>query len=351
MRFSYTSPLALLLLGTSLALGWSCGAKDASSTFATSGGPGSSSGSNSGSGAGGSIGTGVTGSTSSTAAGSPTGVIMTTVGTGSGAGGTGIVDFDAANCGSNVQGTKQIPIDVFIMQDKSGSMECPASDDGCPDNSPGGNVPMPLVHPTRWEATTMALNSFVASPQSAGIGIGLGFFAAGGGGNGQCNIMNYATPVVPIAPLPGNATAFTMAVAAMMPNGGTPTTPALTGAIQYAQAYTMQQAGARTAAVLFVTDGLPSDGCNPRSSVMNATTAAANGFAATPSIKTFVVGLGSTATLDAIALAGVGGVKANCPDPASATCYIPANPKQISQSIRMLKSTASVADTVGFPPC
>ncbi len=328
MRFSYASPLSLLLVGTCIAVGWSCGAKDQSSTFATSGSASTSGGGPATSGAGGNVGTGSgTSGTSSTAAGTQTGVIMTTGTTGSG--GTGVVDLDAANCGTTTQGTKQIPIDVFIMQDKSGSMECPAAGDDCPvgNQSVAQYVaanPTIMAHPTRWEATTTALNGFAMSPMANGIGIGIGFFAAMGGNNAECNILGYATPTVPIAPLPGNAMAFTAAVGATAPAGGTPTTPALTGAIQYAQAYTTMQAGARTAAVLFVTDGLPSDNCNPRSNPMNATAAAAAGFAATPSIKTFVVGLGSVATLDTIALAGVGGNKAACPDPASATCYIPA---------------------------
>jgi hypothetical protein len=293
MRFVHTSSLSLFSLGIVSVLSWGCASKDASSTFSGSGtgnatGPGSGPGS------------GPTGNgPSSGPGGTGTGIVITTGSGGSGGGSS--VDRDA-NCGRTSQGTKQIPIDIFIMQDKSGSMECPAADDTC-----GGQVPNPVVHPTRWEATTMALNTFVASPQANGIAVGLGLFAAGTGNNNnaQCNVALYSTPVVPIAPLPGNAMAFSTAVAASGPNGGTPTTPALTGAIAYARAYTMMQMGQRTAAVVLVTDGLPS-GCN--SSVMNAAAAAQAGFMGTPSIKTFVIGMGDTAALEEIALAGSGGM-------------------------------------------
>ncbi len=68
----------------------------------------------------------------------------------------------------------------------------------------------------------------------------------------------------------------------------------------------MQQMGMRTAAVLLVTDGVPT-GCN-RNMVPDAAAAAMAGFTGTPQIKTFVVGMGDTAALDQIALAGSGGM-------------------------------------------
>jgi hypothetical protein len=319
MRFVHTSTLSLLSVGILSTVAFGCASKDASSTFSTSGSTGSTgSGSGPGSGAGG----GLSGSGSgSGTAGS--GIVVTTSGS-TGSGGSR-VDRDA-NCGAERQGTKQIPIDIYIMQDKSGSMQCPAADDMCPDNN-GGAVPTPLVHPTRWEATTMALNTFVGSmqAQASGIGIGIGFFApTAGGNNAACNAATYATPIVPIAPLPGNAMPFTAAVGATMPNGSTPTTPALTGAIQYARAYTAMQMAGRTAAVVLVTDGLPAACGNAANTVQTAAAAAAAGFMGMPSIKTFVIGMGNTAALEEIAVAGVGGVRANCPlGAAAATCYIP----------------------------
>jgi len=110
------------------------------------------------------------------------------------------------------------------MQDKSASMDCPVSNDVCPDDS-NGAAPMPLVHPTRWEATTLALDTFVVSPQSSGVGIGIGFFTVPGSNATACDVMSYATPTVPIAPLPGNSQAFVAAVATWLKMLATPEAP------------------------------------------------------------------------------------------------------------------------------
>jgi hypothetical protein len=177
----------------------------------------------------------------------------------------------------------------------------------CPEDT-GGLVPTPVMHPTRWEATTTALNTFVNSMQASGISIGIGFFApTTGAGNAACNANTYATPVVPIAPLPGNAMPFTAAIGATAPAGNTPTTPALEGALAYASAYTTASMGMRMAAVVLVTDGLPTACGTAINSVATAAMAAQTAFMGTPSIKTFVVGMGNTAALDQIALAGSGG--------------------------------------------
>jgi hypothetical protein len=199
-----------------------------------------------------------------------------------------------ASCAEQAGDTRAITSDIFIMLDKSSSMNCPASDDAC------DNPPSTLTHPTRWEAVTTAINSFVNAPGSAGIGVGIGFFAARG--NDVCNVAFYATPAVPIAPLPASAAAISAAIAATTPHAGTPTVPALQGAINYATTYTQGTAG-RTAAVVFVTDGQP-NGCG--STIPGAAMAAAMAYGGMPQIKTYVVGLGATASLDAIALAGSG---------------------------------------------
>jgi hypothetical protein len=290
MRFARTSALSLLTVGFAWSLAWGCGNKDPGSTFATGSGTQTGTNSGPGPGAGGGIGTN-SGTNTTTGINPPVGA--------GGQGGSGVVNPDA-NCGAIRQGTKQIPVDVFVMQDKSGSMDCPASDDACQ------NPAMPLMHPTRWEAMGTALGTFVDSPAPAmaGVAIGIGFFPGGGGG---CNAATYANPTVAIAPLPANATPIKNAIAANMPNGGTPTTPALTGAIQYARQYTMDQMGQRTAAVLLVTDGVPT-GCTPNTPA-TAAMVAMNAYNGTPQIKTFVVGMGDTAALDQIALAGSGGMQ------------------------------------------
>ncbi len=130
-------------------------------------------------------------------------------------------------------------------------------------------------------------------------------------------------PTVPIALLPGNAMNVTNAITANSPGGGTPTLPALTGALDYARTYTMNTPG-RSAAVLLVTDGIP-NGC--ASTIPAAAMAAQQAYAGTPQIKTYVVGLGDTAALDQIALAGSGNM----------THYFPATGDVAGQLAKVLQ--------------
>lgn len=306
MKSSNTSIRAWPSLG--LAVLAACSAHGDGSTFATGAGSGSG---------GPAIGAG--GSGIGTSGSATTGIISTTgAGGNPGGGGSGTVDRDAS-CGQTAAGAKLISTDVYVLEDRSTSMNCPVSDDLC------DNPPSPIVSPTRWDAFTMAVNSFVNSPAAAGVGVGIGFFPLGGGSN--CSASAYAKPSVSIAPLPGNAMPIGSAIAATSPSGGTPTLPALTGAIDYAKAYTMNTPG-RTAAVLLVTDGIP-NGCN--STIAAAAMVAQQAFMGTPPIKTYVVGLGNTAALDQIALAGTGGM----------THYFPATGNVADALVTALKQITS----------
>ena len=118
----------------------------------------------------------------------------------------------------------------------------------------------------------------------------------------------YAAPAVEVAALPGAATVLTTSLGAHMPDGLTPTSGALTGAISHAQALAKANGGHRVVTLL-ATDGLPSE-CTP-ADTMGVASIAAAGLAGTPSISTFVIGvfapdeaLDAQTTLDAIAAAG-----------------------------------------------
>jgi hypothetical protein len=288
MRYGNATMLCMLAVGAVWGVSNGCGSSGDSSVF----GPGNSSGTLSG-GSGTNTGGSLTGGTGNTGTG-----ILTTGSTGTGNTSTGTGGGDA--CSADTSDSSSIPSDIFIMLDKSGSMNCPAADSNCE------MPPNPITHPTRWEAFTMAVSGFVSSPAANGIGVGIGHFSAGSG----CDVATYARPDVPIAALPGNAGAINNAVMALMPGSNTPTVPALQGALQYATQYTQNTPG-RAASVVFITDGLP-NGCN--STIPAAAMAAQNAFMGTPSIKTYVIGLGNTANLDQIALAGTG----------NATHYFPA---------------------------
>jgi hypothetical protein len=211
-----------------------------------------------------------------------------------------------------------VPNDLFIMLDRSDSMNAGI----------GAN---PQVRPSAWDAATAAIRSFVRSPQAAGVGVGIGFFGNGGFLSADsCNAADYAKPSVAIAALPGNALAIDDAIAGMFAGSGTPTTPALQGAIDYAKAYLAVTPG-RTASVLLVTDGVPS-GCN-NDSVSSVATVATAAYGGQPRVKTFVVGIGDTAALDQIALAGSGG----------ATHYIPADGDVVTPLTTALGTIARMA--------
>jgi hypothetical protein len=110
-------------------------------------------------------------------------------------------------------------------------------------------------------------------------------------------------PIVDIAPLgsTGQAAALTTAVGNETPNGtGTPTVPALTGAIQKAVAWKTANP-THIVVVVLATDGQP-NGCGGIAAVEKA---AAAGVSGTPSVLTYVIGVGSsTGNLDGIAMSG-----------------------------------------------
>jgi hypothetical protein len=258
----------------------------------------------------------------------------------------------AAGCAADTHEGEQLPLDLVVMLDRSGSMT--------EDTAAG---------PTKWEAVTQALTSFVTAPTSAGLGVGLQYFplikagvpetctndsqcGTSGpcllktclGGNqiipctsngscgpfGQCadlgycsgNPAIYCAPVgstacgnegncvklsssscinatscllgdytnlaVPIALLPGNETALVNSINAQDPYGDTPTGPALQGAIDQAKAYNQANPTHRVAVVL-ATDGLPTS-CNP-TQINQIAQLAASAYAGTPSVVTFVIGV------------------------------------------------------------
>jgi len=172
-------------------------------------------------------------------------------------------------CDADVYTGERKRLDIYMMIDDSGSM-----------------IPW-------WPATIEAISMFWMDPGSAGIGIGEQFFGS------NCDPAYYATPRVGIAPLPNNLGALEMGFP-IAPFEGTATLPAMEGAIQHARQWTMTNPDAKTV-VLLVTDGLPDD-CN--STVENVSAVIAEGFNGSPSIQTFVIGLGDLGALNMFAQAG-----------------------------------------------
>jgi hypothetical protein len=184
--------------------------------------------------------------------------------------GKGTMDAGPMTCGGDKYHAEQRPLDMYVMFDDSGSM-----------------IPW-------WVSATQAFTQFLNAPESAGIGVGLQFFGT------SCDVATYSTPKVAIAALPGNAQALTAAFP-ILPIESTPTEPALRGAINYARTWQTGHADHKVV-VLLVTDGEPTE-CN--STVPSVTQVATDGFGGTPSIPTYVLGLGLSLTnLHSIAMAG-----------------------------------------------
>lgn len=203
---------------------------------------------------------------------------------------------DAAAKSCTVQlTTGLVPVDIYLMVDQSGSMS---------DTLAGGA--------TKWSVTTQAITSYVASAASpSSLGVGVQYFGRPSGD--ECSSAFYATPEVPIAPLTSTvsfggqtvtqAQAIGMSLAQHQPTTDTPTYPALQGALEHAQSWQVSHP-ARKVAVVLATDGDPTSGCG-NDDVQGIRALAAAALGGTPSIQTFVVGVGSSYTnLQTIASGG-----------------------------------------------
>lgn len=185
-------------------------------------------------------------------------------------------------CAAVTVGAELVPLDLYVVLDRSGSMV----------NSALG--------PLRWPPVRDALNQFFQSPSAAGIGIALTMFAHPT--QSQCVANSYATPLVAMAPLPGSASGHattlqnTMNTYAPVLGIGTPTESAMQGAVTFAKNHKSANPN-RTVAIVLATDGLPgAAGCSGQTAA-GVQTAIANGFNGSPSIRTFVIGIDPNAQM------------------------------------------------------
>jgi hypothetical protein len=118
---------------------------------------------------------------------------------------------------------------------------------------------------------------------------------------GSCTVQDYATPAVPLA-LPPAPAVVVSNLGLRQISGGTPTRPAVEGALQYLGQWATQHPD-RKALLVLATDGDPT-GCDQNLPGDVAALAAA-ALASPQAIQTFVIGVGQSLTsLDAIARAG-----------------------------------------------
>ena len=139
--------------------------------------------------------------------------------------------------------------------------------------------------------TARGISSYVDDPRAAGTGVGIDYFPpplALPGTPAQCDSDTYETPAAPIDLLPANAARIKASLPAPL-TIGSPTEPALVGALSYASS--RFQGLAFKQAVVLVTDRVSDFSClSSPSAIIDAAEASARG---NPPIPTYVIALGS----------------------------------------------------------
>lgn len=219
--------------------------------------------------------------------------------TGGATGGTGTTGTRGStkNCVGSAAAAEALPVDMYIMLDRSTSMGEPLGGD------PSSG--------SKWEGVVSAIQAFVQAPEAAGIGVGIQYF----GLPDVCNPVAYSTPEVPIGRLPGVATDIINSTNAQGPTTLTPTYPALEGALDHMKTWA-QSHPERQSVVVLATDGFPTQcgkdedtpACpNCSKQIADLETLAKQYADADPPILTFVVGLDGVENLRTIARAGGSG--------------------------------------------
>lgn len=183
------------------------------------------------------------------------------------------------------------PLGVYLMVDQSVPMKAP------------------------WASVVTALKDFINQSGSlTDVSMGIQYFAVAPSSDTElletwqsaaCSASTYATPEVPIDALPGNQTNLVASLGQhdpatvyppVLPLGilESPTNLALTGAIQGLKDWSTTKQKAKLAVVL-VTDGVPNFSLSPKcnaASLIGTQQVAQSGVSGTPSVVTFVLGVG-----------------------------------------------------------
>jgi hypothetical protein len=214
------------------------------------------------------------------------------------------ISVEGATCVGTKYEPEYTPLDIYVMLDQTGSM-C-----SCVDPPKVGNpCPDPSCNATRLDAIRQAMSQFMGDPNSAGIGVGIGYFGQFPIGSANCEDSAYAAPAVTVQLLPNSAPGLMTSLNSVAPTGETPTGAAIRGACSYAKTW-KQAHTTHKVVMLLVTDGLPeapmscpSAGCCP--TLDDAASAAQGCLNGNPGIQTYVLGVGPYLdNLNLIAAAG-----------------------------------------------
>ncbi len=212
---------------------------------------------------------------------------------------------------------------------------------------------------TKLEAMRAGINSFLSNSQSANMGVGIGYHPVAGVATGNvcygtntpctknedcpilmicgpgtgttdsCVEMDYQTPGVGIALLPGNQTAITNSMAGKTAAGGSVPPPGYRGALQYAKNYAISHSTEKVGVVLLL-DSMPNI-CNMVADMPDDLLPIAQQFAnGSPRVVTYVIGMGTNVTttqLNQIATAG-----------GTNTGYLTNTPTEITSALNSIRS-------------
>lgn len=192
-------------------------------------------------------------------------------------------------CATSTASAEQLPLHMVVVLDKSGSMcEYTSSTSPRDCNNPS----------SKWQQVTKSLDAFFKSAQSKGITVSLIAFPVN---TNMCNGPTYQAPIAADVALPDTTGKLGQTIAGLSGDGSTPTSAALSGAIEYAKGVSTKLAGKGKVAVVMATDGLP-QGCSG-DSIPSASSIASSAKATVP---TYVIGVGNLLN-DLNALANAGG--------------------------------------------
>ena len=262
--------------------------------------------------------------------------------TNTGAGGMGIsIGVGGAMCGMQTFDVNRKPVEIFLVLDRSASME-----DGADGNTASSS------NPSKWSQLIPALSTTITQADSS-IAWGMKSFPEDGS---EC-VNATMTTKIDVSVASGNAGALNTAVKALVDAGnGTPTGAAIRLATSYLSMLTTSGDDSRKY-ILLATDGEPSctGSIGSLSKAANSAAAATDSVAAvtaaaTAGFHTFVVGVATTKTTDASTLnqLAIAGLEPS-PDtrPGATRFYLASNQQQLVTTLESIVNP--VASNCIFP--
>jgi von Willebrand factor type A domain-containing protein len=257
-----------------------------------------------------------------------------------GMGGMGVtVGLGGSMCGLQTFNVNRKPVEIFLVMDRSASME-----DGADGNTASAS------NPTKWSQVIPALSATV---QQADKTISWGMKAFPEKGGGSC-ANDTVTPKIDVSITKSNSAALNTAILALVDNGdGTPTGAAMRVATSYLKQLSMTDDARKY--ILLATDGEPSCAGSVGSLSSDSTAARTDAIAAVTEaavagFHTFVVGVATTkandaATLNALAIAGL----EPSPDmrPGATRFFLASNQAQLTTTLESIVNP--IASNCVFP--